>query len=673
MSDETRCEVKPAGYLDDPAVKGLRCMARVVVGRHDRRLAAPVPEFPASPDQDLTGRYESEDGTVTFLVNQAGKFVTCWASRVIDPKQRDGGVQVAVPGGETFAIRPVVFMNGEQQGDGSFEVWIEDRWQDGQGTLRRSGAGAELELRPTGGTPYSVSLRRLSPAPTFSRHALAQLPVGMFWKHEWTPLTSAQRETLHRLLAPEKLVPYFQDYVAAGTGTGAAREARQGGVVLKLDQYIREVFANALDGVDRTARGATPPRWHYTDLELARFHARALLARQVWGAPRRAPESFLGWILTMVLATSAPSVENIAKHLGIRRPPVSRKGARDSNCYRFKVGVAGWSGDLKAIVGGGAGAFVGGISVSQVKSLEAADKDTLPIWSQDYLFVIANGSLGAGIGGAITLGSYNEGEASSPHHWQREHFPGWATAFSTEAGGMAGVAGAKYGGEAMLIYGTGDHPPLTADMGGWTYEAGVGAQAGGSGVAKVGYIILAPKHTIPVRPSTEVRIKTEYLVEFSAEPRGTFHFKLGSAILTPQAWRAVRVFCARERAVLSSAASILAIVGHADTLDTEARNKALSELRVKNTLQAIRDILGPALAIPDAQIDAVGLGEAMAREAAGIQDDQTAKPAPEWRKVDVVLNNRLVLTLRAEGLLPPKAPAPQPAPPKHFWRRPGGT
>jgi len=121
------------------------------------------------------------------------------------------------------------------------------------------------------------------------------------------------------------------------------------------------------------------------------------------------------------------------------------------------------------------------------------------------------------------------------------------------------------------------------------------------------------------------------------------HFRLGSALLNPAAWQLLRVFCAKELTALRSAGSRLTIVGHADRRDTEQNNLELTDLRAKNTLQAIRDILGPDLfKIADEHIELIGMGEQKAKEAG----DRDRHQNPKWRKVQVILNSRLVVTLR---------------------------
>jgi len=106
------------------------------------------------------------------------------------------------------------------------------------------------------------------------------------------------------------------------------------------------------------------------------------------------------------------------------------------------------------------------------------------------------------------------------------------------------------------------------------------------------------------------------------------------------------------------------IIGHADRLASDEYNLQLSENRARNTYQAINDVLGDRCkilenpiyhdAVTTDQNEAIPLfpgktyilwaGEAEAK-LAGEKDDT---PNPLQRKVDILLNSRLVLTLRGE-------------------------
>jgi outer membrane protein OmpA-like peptidoglycan-associated protein len=77
--------------------------------------------------------------------------------------------------------------------------------------------------------------------------------------------------------------------------------------------------------------------------------------------------------------------------------------------------------------------------------------------------------------------------------------------------------------------------------------------------------------------------------------------------------------------------------------EREKYNETLSALRAKNTLQAIKDNLETKFAILDNQVKALGHGEREAKKDRRPDDEVN----PKYRRVDVILNARLVLTLKA--------------------------
>ena len=88
----------------------------------------------------------------------------------------------------------------------------------------------------------------------------------------------------------------------------------------------------------------------------------------------------------------------------------------------------------------------------------------------------------------------------------------------------------------------------------------------------------------------------------------------------------------------------LEISAHADRVDGEQGNLELSELRAKNTLQAIKDILGRNFAINANNETLRALGEQGAIDAGDPNDTKN----PARRKSEVVLNSRLVVSLRGK-------------------------
>ncbi|HKO47434.1 MAG TPA: OmpA family protein [Polyangiaceae bacterium] len=153
-----------------------------------------------------------------------------------------------------------------------------------------------------------------------------------------------------------------------------------------------------------------------------------------------------------------------------------------------------------------------------------------------------------------------------------------------------------------------------------------------------GYIFSDPAAQDEAVPGSH-RADQDYAASNQAQAQ--VHFEFGSAVLTPNGREILRIMCANELVALSSSGSSLVISSQADRVDTDQRNLDLSTMRAQNTLQAIKDVMGSALGIPDSRITLRGLGEQGAKEAGDA--DHTKNPAR--RKSDVVLNSRLVATL----------------------------
>jgi len=135
------------------------------------------------------------------------------------------------------------------------------------------------------------------------------------------------------------------------------------------------------------------------------------------------------------------------------------------------------------------------------------------------------------------------------------------------------------------------------------------------------------------------QVKSDYAVTYGLTE--DVHFCLDSALLTEDARQALRIMCANELPALMSPTSHLTIYAHTDRSVSKDYNLRLSDRRAKNTRQAVRDILGVKFGIPEKQIICEGKGEMEAEK-----DKRPDKEVnPKYRRVDIILNARLVLTL----------------------------
>ena len=142
-----------------------------------------------------------------------------------------------------------------------------------------------------------------------------------------------------------------------------------------------------------------------------------------------------------------------------------------------------------------------------------------------------------------------------------------------------------------------------------------------------------PKNDYTRKPVT-------YTLGIRKQESANVHFKFGSAILETMGKALVRSFCAVWLRWVDSPESQLTVIGHADSVDSPERNRDLSRMRAQNVIQAMKDVLGPKLRIPESRIIAQAWGECDAYFH-GEEDSRNRK----FRRVDVALDGHCVLTL----------------------------
>ncbi len=600
-------EVKPAAYLKERKSAGGGAKPCVYVARENRRLADSAPESPA---ETLTGRYQEEEGDFTFHVNQAGRHIECWVAEVLDATKH-------------WIPKTLLRLGGDLADDGSFSLYPTPDPHTGRGTLRRVGPDGELEVdfSMTEGRFVRGRLVRNSAHATVSKYGLVRLPgeQELVRAYEWAPLTRQWIRWLKDKLAPEHLDPLLKDFIDASDehtvgGKGARRIPAKA-----INDYIGTIFATK-----------PPAGWHPEDIPLARFHARCILAATEWtynGVTR----TYLDWLQVVLSVVAADRIgrEHGLNHLKTELGLAAESDAdpkRPPHKYRFTIEAAGVSIDLP----GGGGSVMGGRIQVQ--------KNTDPYWDQTYVWEFAGGGPGLGIG--YKGGFLDDGTAETFSNWIPRDIPGPVSIVNTPSvqGGFG--AGKSKGRSIFMVHGSGAHPHMSVDTGDTSDIFGVGIGVDVMEVA-FGHIqaLPAPKDR---RKGPYVKMQQEY--ELSSDLQHQTDFRLGSALLTERARQELRVFCATELRAFRSAGGRLRIIGHADRLDVACRNEQLSELRTRNVLQAMRDILGDDFQIPDEHVELEWHGERKAADD-GYKDET---PSPQWRIVEIILNSQLVLTLRGE-------------------------
>jgi flagellar motor protein MotB len=612
--------VRPRLALPSPPIPqkgGVVCVARA-----EFRPASPEPEKTGTR---LTGHYEHSDANpgkgpvFTLRINQAGKHIECVYTEVFWPSVQS-------------KTRVSSRLHGDLQSDGSFSLFNRS-FPDFYGNLRHDAKTNRLVIQSSrlGNTTASLISRN----PTLMEKSLNALPKDseIIRRYEWYPLTQAQLRHLSNGLKEDKIASFLQPYFKTSVGTRSDQKAALNKAALPLDKYLYKVFTDSTNGI------------HSDDLLLARFYARSILTRNKW-TRNNITRSQLDWIQIMFFVVSVDEswgrLSSIREYLGIRQLTGKHLDA-DQAPHKYQI-------TLKLT---GASVFVqglqGSITVEKISDgqWKKAKAETFKIW-----FV--------GLSAGISIKPFESvtAKASTAVEWLPPDFPGTVSIVMGEISAGRDVASSGF----MHIYGSGYLPPMDAYFSefDWNIEFGFSEDLKSlrKGLkalkdfrleAGAGIDLSGSWGRIGSKPFSDVDYSTgsvnaDYAVDYKLN--NDIHFCLDSAWLTEDARQALRILCANELRAFMSPMSFLKIVGHTDRSgpkkDKEEYNRKLSDLRAKNTLQAIRDILGNSFAIPHpARVKVFGEGESEAKK-------DLKEVNPRYRRVDINLNGRLVLTLNAE-------------------------
>lgn len=590
MADK-KFEPKPHAYPRTSAKAASPAPQRVEisVGKAERVLAPPKPD---AASLSLTGRYEGDGGLSTLQVNQAGRGVVCW---LVD-----------------YKTKALTKFEGIEASPQSVDLNVEFS-STKAGQLSQVVAN-EVILN----LGNSTSLFRLvGKGPVLSDSALLILPPEakqLATRQERFPLTFSDKQRIRRAVSAATMTPMIEAWLNAPNDPDVATRFKRGQLAEVIDNHIGTLFDSL----------------HPSDHPLAEELAQQELMAQDLSHDDET-RSLIDWLQTITTRSEAErlgptgEMNRLEQHLKLTKTGTGR------HFYKFTLTVIGPSGDF----GVGLGGFLGSLEVNETD--ESGDSVVRPVGT--FTLVMGQASLGPSAG--VSIGFTTSGSAESPYVWRASNIPGSFRMVDVGAGVSTPVpVPPKIRGSAfslttvMFLIGNGELPQLVIDFGGFSQQFGIGAGASISGA--LGYIFSAanpPK----VTPGSH-RVEQNYTTQRKAETQ--VHFKFGSALLTDEGRQLLRLLCANELAAFSSPGSQLTINSHADRVDTEARNLELSDLRAKNTLQAMRDILGNSL-LPDARVALRGLGEQGAIEAG--DRDHTSNPVR--RKSEVVINSRLVLSL----------------------------
>ena len=610
-NDIMKTMVRPRLAVPSPPVPqagGIVCVAR-----KDRHLAEPAPDNPAV---DLTGRYEHRTPAgiapaFTFRLNQAGKHVEAVLTSVLLPKDKAGR-------------RDSYRLHGDLQTDGSFLMFSRTQ-PDMRALLRRDAQTGSVSLDTSalpGGKIDQLDL--VTTTPTLMESTLNYLPapIELVKPHEWFPLTRIQTRHLIDSLAPAKIDPFLKHYFDTPAGDRVHEKIALRKAARPFDDYLNNVFGDKNVGI------------HYVDRPLARFYTRTLLSESRW--KRNLTRSHLDWIQIMLSMVArgdhSKDFQGIQTHLGLRPDA----GPTDPNAAQHTYKVT-----LKLT---GAGFFAHGY-----KGSITFEKTNPPFWPTSAAWPQGKVTFGIWILGLsatpdFSVGDTIEGEATTSLPWQPPDIPGTV---SMVKGGIS-VPGVAADAGFLHVYGSEIYPPMPVLFSDVGFKPPTSVPKSRRDLIPVpdlgGSWGKVQARSFPDLDYTTSHINTDHAITSGLTE--DVHFCVDGALLTEDARQALRIMCANELAALTSPASRLTINGHTDRSDTKERNLALSDMRARNTYLAIKDILGSKLAIPSAppHTEVSGKGETEA-ERDGRPDNERN---PKYRRTDIILNGRLVLTLRAQ-------------------------
>lgn len=583
----------------------------VVCTRHENKPAAALPD---APPVDVTGRYEQvvSAGAPVFLfrVNQAGKHIEARLTFVAIPGQ-DG------------SRPPPTDLFGELQSDGSFLLFSPTNPKMFGRLAPTAQGGAELTINGT-----KNLFQQVSAGPTLLG-PLSQLSDddALVKLYEQSPLSSAQIRHLVTALATAKIQPFLVDYFEKQPGGhNVAEKLGRRQSANRLDDYLAKVMNDRTFGISQKVPG---------DMRLARFYARSILTENRY--TYRNKRSQLDWIQMMYSRAvsedaTLPAIANLLN--------LAVKPSGSPQTYKVTLRLTGGGFFLHG--------YHGTITIentSEGRVWKKGEKHTFGCWLASFEW-----------GGGVKIAEETTGTATSDFEWTPPDVPGPIRI--AEAGAGISVGPLDLGGSAgfMVIEGSGYLPNLVVEFASGGLSAHIPLPSGDKDRSKkkkpsikvgghVGGSITMGRISSKPFPDIDYSTfftKTDYAVERALLE--DVHFCLDSALLTEDARQALRIVCATELPAFMSTDSHLTIIGHTDRSADAEYNLGLSKNRAQNTLQAIRDILDSQLGIPESNIKVEGKGETQAKNDKRPDHEKN----PTYRRVDVILNARLVLTLRAQ-------------------------
>lgn len=305
----------------------------------------------------------------------------------------------------------------------------------------------------------------------------------------------------------------------------------------------------------------------------------------------------------------------------------------------------------------GVGGSAAGLKVEKFKLDDSGTEEHLDTYHLALTLVGVGLSLGTPF--AITAGK-DSATYDTPYDWQGPDFNGLATLGEFGATATRDFKGGTMSEETLIMFGNNDMIPypLQFDFG----DIGIDIK-GEDGVEKTG-LKIDEKYGVGAdagltilmgwvesfaheRDKLIIEIEDAQMDTTLEEEESLPGFDFGSALLNRRGLATLDVLVARERYALMHSFTRLVVAAHADLPDTSARNLELTDLRARNTVQAIKDRLRDDFAVDPSRVFALGLGDSEQLAAENFTD--TNQESAEFRRADVEIDSRYVVALRAAG------------------------
>lgn len=572
---------------------------------------------PDAPPVNLTGSYAADytpdvrgykDSRIGIHINQAGTYLKIWYTRYVHEPRASI---------DNKAVR----MTGALHGEGS-----------GQFTKRGAGRKAVFGYSIKGDERFAgeISVRLSKSAKTWTM-------VSGKWKwdfvrqNELAQISDRGLDAIPDASLKDKArslrnYPYLQEELTAVFKTFVFGSSIPKGSEDSLLGLIRSYVARPSMPFSLQLAASIDKRFSsHVFAEFSLMHMPAFnrwLMNELGSRSLDDERTYLEW-LYIIVSKHRKELRNVSSWFSFGQPSAMMFE------YRWEfVGLGG--GGHKGFFGGKL--YTGEMRIKRVRPANGK-------WSEVYHSLLGGLAIGLSLG--KTRGSKRlNGTLTSRYEWSPATFPG---SFMVSEGNLLSIndpmGGHSIGKTTVEFFGDGKLPALTGEV-----EHGLETGFGiGLGPALLFGEVFADGQELKKRVDRIAIRERKVRLDTSYGSAGLVHFGFDQATLTDEGRQALREMLATHLAVFRNPTSVLQIDGHASPKGDPKYNTALSLRRAINVLQAIDDILGQDFGIKDDNVTVRGWGEEHSSKALKDKNVDSA----DWRRVDIELDGKLVMTLKA--------------------------